>query len=60
MFTLVFGWGGGVILSTLLCLFSRMVTFSLDLVNEDDIIITSDVDAFIMTKDFLQPLLEVI
>jgi len=37
---------------------SRMVTFSLDLVQEDDIIITSDVDAFIMTKDFLQPLKE--
>ena len=36
--------------------FFRILAFGLDFVNDDDIIVTADVDAFIMTPTFLQPL----
>jgi hypothetical protein len=34
----------------------RLLAFDLEFVSEEDIIITADVDAFIMTKDILLPL----
>ncbi len=35
---------------------SRLLAFELEFVREEDIIVTADVDAFIMTKDILLPL----
>jgi hypothetical protein len=34
----------------------RLLAFELEFVREEDIIVTADVDAFIMTKDILLPL----
>ena len=33
-----------------------MLAYELDAVDDDDVIITADVDAFVMTKDILLPL----
>jgi hypothetical protein len=37
-------------------MYVRLLAFELDFVREEDIIVTADVDAFIMTKDILLPL----
>ena len=34
----------------------RLLAFDLEFVSEDDVIVTADVDAFIMTADILKPL----
>ena len=40
----------------MMMVFYRLLAFDLEFVARDDIIITADVDAFIMTEKFLLPL----